>query len=440
MNKYLIITASLILWSTLSYGQEVLLKSDAVAIALENNFDISIAKTNQEIADNNASLMNSGYLPNVSANAGSNYSNANSDLIFSDSLSTKVSAKGIETSSHNASLGVDYILFDGLGRMYDYKVLKTNYQLSELQARLVIENSLLNIFNSYYEIARLSENELSQKETLDISRDRLKRAIYSAEYGQSTQLDVLNAEVDYNTDSIDYLTIKQQLKNEKRNLNLLMGRSVNIDFAADTTLSFDQLLDFESIESNAKTNNSTLLQEQNLLLSSEYRVKGSLAPMIPKVGLNGSYGWNKGIFGPGNPLQERAGTSLNLGASLTWNIFDGGRSLVQRQNTRLAYEQQQQYVNQAELNLDRQLGNAWTVYTTALFVMDAQKKNQQTNELNFDRSKEQHDLGQITNIVFRQAQFNLLSANLDFNRAKYSAKIAELALLQLSGTLLNTEF
>ena len=48
--------------------------------------------------------------------------------------------------------------------------------------------------------------------------------------------------------------------------------------------------------------------------------------------------------------------------------------------------------------------------------------------------------GQVTSIEFRQAQLNLLSAELSRNQAKYEAKLAELFVLQLSGELLNVNF
>ncbi|MFT5878895.1 MAG: outer membrane protein [Dokdonia sp.] len=46
----------------------------------------------------------------------------------------------------------------------------------------------------------------------------------------------------------------------------------------------------------------------------------------------------------------------------------------------------------------------------------------------------------MTNIVFRQAQLNLLQAQLALNQAKYSAKTAELFLLQISGDLRQAQF
>ena len=41
---------------------------------------------------------------------------------------------------------------------------------------------------------------------------------------------------------------------------------------------------------------------------------------------------------------------------------------------------------------------------------------------------------------FRQAQLNLLNAQLSYNQAKYNAKVAELGLMQISGNLLEAAY
>ena len=107
---------------------------------------------------------------------------------------------------------------------------------------------------------------------------------------------------------------------------------------------------------------------------------------------------------------------------------------------RIALENESLSMDQTLLNLDRNLNNAWTSYQTALFIMMAQNKNLETNQRNFERTKEQYNLGQITSIAFRQAQLNLLNAQVNYNNARYSAKKFELGLLQLSGDLLQANF
>ena len=61
------------------------------------------------------------------------------------------------------------------------------------------------------------------KGNLEISKTRLNRKRLELEYGQSTSLEVLNAEVDFKNDSINYLNTISNLSNVKRDLNLIMN-------------------------------------------------------------------------------------------------------------------------------------------------------------------------------------------------------------------------
>ncbi len=419
-------------------GQDTLQKVEAVTIAMENNFDIRIANNNISVAENNASFQNSRYLPSVSGNAGANYSNTDGTVTPKTGIENEFTNN--ETRGLNANIGIQYTIFDGFGRSNAYKILQSNYQISELQARFMIETTILNIFNSYYEVARLTQDVGNQKETMNASRVRLQRAGYAADYGQGSQLDILNAEVDYNNDSITYLTNTQLLANQKRNLNLLLGRDVNIDFAVDTSLVYDDRLTLELLLLHSKENNVTLLQQERLLENANYEVKNTNSNAIPKLSVNANYGWNENNLGATSFIDKASSIGPNVGATLSWNIYDGGFTRVRKQNSQIALENQSITLEKEKLNIERNLTNAWTAYQTSLFVKDAQHKNLQTAQSNFDRSVEQYKLGQISNIVFRQAQINLLNANLALNQAKYSAKIAELFLLQISGDLSKANF
>ena len=205
-RKVLVLVLSFIAFN--DNGQETLSKSEAVKIALENNFDIRTADNNVAIARNNANVKNSGYLPSFSASGSATMSISDTETTLQDG--TVRAIDGVNTYRYNASIGLNYTIFDGFGREYLFRSLKESYNISELQARSIIETSLVNIFTGYYNVARLTENEITQQQTLDISRERLQRAKYGFDYGQSSQLDVLNAKVDYNTDSISYLTIRQR--------------------------------------------------------------------------------------------------------------------------------------------------------------------------------------------------------------------------------------
>ncbi|WNW02141.1 TolC family protein [Tenacibaculum sp. HL-MS23] len=421
------------------YGQELLTKEKAVEVTLENNYDIRVTKNNLATAKNNKSIYNSGYLPTVVGNAGATYSSNDTDNEFQDG--TVNSVTGAESKAYNASVGLNYTIFNGFNRQNTFKRLKESYNLTELQARQIIENTLTTLFLAYYEVGRLTENETTQKETLSISKNRLKRAVYSFEYGQNTKLDVLNAEVDVNNDSITYLGVKRQLANAKRDLNVVLGRNVNtsIDVSTDVTYAID--LNLMDVLAKAKANNATLLQSKKNIELRQLDIKINKAGWMPNVGLTSSYAWNKSNNDATNAFSPISNTrkGLNAGLNLSWNLFDGGRTKTNVTNAKIALETQEIQKEQQEELLERNVNNAWETYQNALFSLQVQEKNVITNKLNFDRTDERYKLGQVTSIDFRQAQVNLINAELSVSNAKYTAKNAELQLLQLAGTLLDNK-
>ncbi|WP_299434604.1 TolC family protein [uncultured Aquimarina sp.] len=443
---------SLLLFLFLASGNafaQKLTKQEAIRLTLENNYGILIATNNIETAKNNKGLLNSGYLPTLAANAGANYQDASSTTSFPGAINPDtglpredIEIEGAETQRYNASLNLNYTLFDGLGRFYNYKRLKEQYNLTGLQARETIENTLLQLFTVYYEVARLTENELVLEETLRISKERVTRSTYQFEYGQNTKLNVLNAEVDVANDSINLLNTRQQLINTKRDLNIIVDNELEKQFAVDTIVNFISRLEIDSYIEKSIENNVTLLQNESNIRISDYDVKVSKSGYLPTIGLTGSYGWNENrnppsAFFPGNVADTY---TLAGGLSLSWNLFDGGGTITRVKNAKIALDNQELVKIQVAQQVKRDIANALGNYENRLKVYEIQQQNVLTNQNNFERSKERFNLGQITSIEFRQAQINLILAKTNKTLAKYDAKLAELQLLQLTGQLLNIDF
>ncbi|MCW5518746.1 TolC family protein [Aureitalea sp. L0-47] len=453
MRKFLFyIVAVILMFSGRSFGQEdmveLLDKEDAIALMLENNFSVQIARNNVNIAENNAGILNSGYLPTLFGLAGGNYDNTTSTTDFNGALDNQgnprpdITIEDAETRALNASINLDYTLFDGLGRLYNYKSLKEQYQLSELQARQTIEETAVQLLVVYYDVARLKENVAVLETALEISKEREVRAQYQFDYGQVRKLDLLNARVDVNTDSINLLNARQQLLNAKRDLNLLLNRDLETTFRVDTTVTFVNELELESYVASVEENNVRLLQAEKNLEITDYTLKRNRGLLLPTVGLSGSYGWNRSenpasAFFPGT---IRTSASLNVGLNLRWNLFDGGNAYTTIRNSKIAIENQELVKSQFQQEVYRDLANAKGDYDNALYIYGLQEQNVLTNKDNFERSREQLKLGQISSLEFRQAQINLLNAQTTRNAAKYNAKAAEARLLQLVGQLLNVPF
>ncbi len=413
-------------------------KKEVIEETLRNNFGITIANNNLEVAYNNQGLLNSGYLPSLSGIAGASYDNQDQEVTFQNGETNVVD--GAETTRYNASINLNYTLFDGLGRYWDYKTFKEQYKVSELQVRETLETTILQMFSIYFEVARLTENIVVLDETYSNTQRRLERAGYAFEYGQNNKLDVLNAEVDLVTDSINLMNAKQLLINTKRDLNVVSNIDLERNFNVDTTVVFIPELVLENYIRDADTMNVRVLQAKKNKTISDYSYRSSKSVYLPLVGLTGSYGWNEGQFPVTSFATSSTSTGYSAGVNLSWNLFDGGSGITSVRNAKIEIKNQELLVNQIEKEVDRDILNAHGDYLNRLKIYNLQTHNVTTASNNFERSNEQYKLGQISSVELRQAQLNLLNAKTNKNLAKYQAKLAELQVLQLTGQLLNIDF
>jgi outer membrane protein TolC len=419
-------------------AQQVVKPSEAISLALEYNYGIQIANNNVEVAENNKSILNSGYLPTLTGNAGATYNQDNLSADFANGESTTLN--GAESSRYNAGVNLNYTLFDGMGRYYDYKILKEEYNLTEMQARETIENTVTQLLTVYYDVARRSENLKSLQETLNISKDRLTRSEYQFEYGQNTKLDVLNAEVDINNDTINIINVNQNLINAKRDLNVVTGNTIVQEFEVDTTITFLLQLNKLDLVNKLYINNVNLIQNEKNIVINEFLIKANASGYLPTIDLTGSYGWNENNNNAASFVAVSTNTGLSAGVNLRWNIFDGGGTITRVKNAKVILENQKLQKEELKLDIERNFNNAWDDYQNKLKIFQVQKSNIETAKNNFERTQEKFKIGQVTSIEFRQAQFNLLTSELSKNQAKYDAKLAEVFVLQLSGELLNIQF
>jgi len=414
-------------------AQDLLTLDSALAIGLESNFDIRIARNDQFVATNNARPGNANLLPTLSLLGGVNYSNSNVNQELADGR--EINRDGAQSVSSNASLNLNYVLFSGMGNMNTLKQLNEIQSAAELDYRLTVERNLVNIASDYYEVSRLFQNSIVTEEAIAVSLDRYERAKERNVLGSGLKLDLLNAEVDLNSDSVNYYTNLTELNNAKRNLNATMGIKPSDNFEVDTSIFFQPTLNLDELRNYGLENNAQLLISERLKFATDYDLKVAKGGYSPEVSLFGSYGYNR-QDNQANFLTYAQNTGFNGGVSLRWNLFEAQRRDTRVQNAQLNVDSQNELLRQAQNDFLTNITNAYNTYVNSLYVVNMQKRNVVTNELNFERTQELFSYGQITNVQFRDAQLNLFQAKATYNNARFLAKIAEINLIQLSGKLL----
>lgn len=219
-----------------------------------------------------------------------------------------------------------------------------------------------------------------------------------------------------------------------------MGETFTEDYAVETEVDFTLQFQKDSLFQQAKRRNVALLQTEKNIAISKLDINSGQSAYLPTIGLTGSYGWNKNNNNAASFLTTSTNTGLSGGINLSWNLFDGGATINRVRNAKINLETQQLQKENILLSIERDFNNAWDDYMNKLDIYNIQDKNIVTAKNNFDRTQEKFKIGQVNSIEFRQAQINLLNAELSRSQAKYDAKLAELTLLQISGELLNVQF
>ncbi len=415
-----------------TFAQNILSIEDAKLLTLENNFGIKIAKNNVQLAENQTDRSVNGYLPTVSANGGVNGSFGGSTQQFSNGQENAVS--NAFNWGANASVRADYTLLDKR-RDLGLEQLKENLKLSNLELTQAIEQNLLQVYVSYYQLALQKENVEVLTKSIEISKERLRRAQSQLEFGQGNGLDVLNAEVDIKRDSVNLLNALLRVENEKRNLNFAMGRNAREDFDVEASTEIDASLNLDGLVASAKEANIALQINRQTLSVNEMELDIIEAERKPTLSAGASYDFNFSDNATGSFIDQSNSRGFSANLTVAWTLYDGSRD-IRKQNAALGLTNLKLQSELVEQQLERDIINAWATYQNSIFILKVEEDAVSTNLENFTRTEEQVNFGRLTSLEFRQAQLNLLNAQTSVNNAKLNAKLAEIQLLALVGKLL----
>ena len=407
----------------------------AVQQAVENNYSIQVARTNEQISDNSLNIGNAGLLPSVSLSSSGSLQQQDTRQEFEQPLGEQT-INGAQSSNLDASVNLQYTLFDGLGNTYNYRQLKTEKNLTEAQARQTIEQTLLRVVQQYYQVARLRAEAEIAKEAVTLSQQRLSRVETGVQFGNKSRVDLTNAQVDLDTDSTTLIEAKTQYQNARRTLNVLLGQAPNAPVTVEEQVSFQQDLERQALLEQAQERNSSLQAADYEVKNARLQKKIANASYFPEVNLTSSYAYSQSASDAGF-LNEQRSSGIRSGLELNMPLFSGFQNDIRAENAELRLQNQKNRKAETELNLRRDLTNAYATYEQNLRALRLEKRSVDNARLNLRRTRESYQVGQATATQLREAQVNFTRAKTRLTNARYDAKLAEVELYQLAGLLLD---
>jgi len=407
---------------------------EVIQITLEENYGIKVARNEVSITENNFHPGMAGLLPTLNVNGNYQYSRNNTTQQFVGQESNEIT--GAINTSYGSSVDLGYTLFDGLANINSYKKLKSTLGMVNAQTRANIELTIMDVIAAYYSLARAQENYRIASEALEISNERLQRALGQIQFGQSTRRNYLNVKVNYNTDSASLVTANLSRERSKNDLIFLLGGNVE-DMVVSTSANLRETLEFDFLKEESLTKNNNIIAGQYRKLNAEYDVKLANAIQMPRVMANASYGYNK-LNNDAGFLISNQTTGLSAGVSVSLNIFDGRKKQIDRHNSKIALDNQNIRYQELVKQTERNFKNAYAAYENNITLLSIEENSLITAQQNFETTQEQNRFGTVTSTEFREAQLNLINAQFRITDAKFIAKVAEFEVLRVAGLLLDS--
>jgi len=413
-------------------AQEKLTLQEAISIAMQNNYDIKISKNNIAIAKNNANIGNAGMLPSLTgsySNGGSIQNTRQTPATGDDRVIT-----GAKSTNNDIGADLNWTIFDGFSMFANYDRLKELQKQGEIASRLAILTTVADVITAYYDVVRNQKLVIAADSAIDISVFREKIATTKLQLGRGSKLDVLTAQVDYNTDTSNYLQQKNALQVAKVRLNQLMVRNVNLTFSVDNNIDIDPALVYSQLAELAEKQNPNV---QNAFINqrvASLNLKSIKGARYPVVSLNSGYSRTNSTS-PTGFNQKFAANGFTYGVTASLNLFNG---FIQRQNERNAkieIENSTLNLDKTKLDVSSQLLTAYQNYSIYLDLVKLEQRNVDIAKENLDITLAKYRLGSIAPLELREAQRNSIDAQNRFIEMQYQAKLAEITLKEISGNI-----
>lgn len=445
-HKYegLMVVLVFFLLSLNSEAQNIYDLSRCVQTSLEQNFSVKVARNQEEIAGNNYTRGNAGFLPLVTTtnrfggNVTSTTQNMNND--------TKNTSKGIQNTTGSAGVNLDMTLFRGFNVQTTWQKLNELKQVGELNTQMAMENLVgLIVAEYYYQIQQLNYFN-NMKYAVSLSKERVRIDEERYLLGASSKLELLQSKVYLNEDSSRLARQNEQiLESEVRLKKLMALENLEEDIELkDTSIIFNPDLNYkELLELTLDLNTSLQIAKKNHLISElDYKIIASRS--YPYLNLSSGYNYAYRGYGSGTisdygtlTIKNQQSQTLNYGLVLGMDIYNGNNRRREKSNALIEVETRVYRFQEVEQDIKAELLTVYYAYQNNLRLARMEGQNLDVARENLEIALERYRLGALSGLELREVQKSLLDAEERLISVKFQTKLAEISLLQISGKIMN---
>ncbi len=428
------VAAALILNHT-SPAQErsglVLTLDKAISIALEQNRDVLIANEDRYKADAQIAEARSGALPQLSFSA-QYMRNIKLPVIFLPANSppfnptnSTISFAIGSNNSYQGGLALTQPLYSRtVGVALD--IANTYKDFSESGYQSTKDNVVLQVKKAFYGVLLMQKLVEANRQGLEVVKANYENVQALYRHGQAAEFDLLRAEVQVANTEPTVISMENNLVLAVNGLKSLLSIPLDSSIIIRGDFTFEEVpervLDEGSHSALATNPGIRQLEFQETMLDKNISVEQS--NYFPSVYAFGAYQWQSqdNTFQFNNYLWAKI---LNVGVTLSWNIFDGLRTPARVEQARVDLKKVQYTRLKAEEGLTIQV-------QSARLKMDEAKRRIQGQEKNIEQAKRAVSIAETrfksgvgTQLELLDAQVAMTLAQTNYAQAIYDYLVAK---------------
>jgi outer membrane protein TolC len=423
----------LLFLSGFSAAQGFLSPSEAVARALEKNYNLIIARNDSLIAEAANTAGNAGMLPAVDLMSNGLVQGTSINQRFSNGL--EVNTSGVRGNQLGASVNLGWTLFDG-GRMFvTKKSLGEQESMAGMTLRSQIEQTAFDVLSLYFDLLAQQKQIDAVNRVIEFAEEQFAIVSKKVEIGSASRQEFLQVQIDLNNAKASLMLLEGTTKTLKINMNRLIGNAPDAMFNVSETDAPDFTKTLDDVLARAQSQNISLLLAQSNLRLQELNERSLNAGRYPTLIFNSAFNYNRTSSTAGFALFNQS-TGPSAGLGLSWNLFNGNRLNSQIKQVRFQTENSKLLLEDARVELNAQIRIAYLNYLQFREIETLRSLNISLAEENYKLALERLRFGSADILTVKEASRSFSQAAADLASIQSLRRKAELNLLRLSGELI----
>jgi outer membrane protein len=392
---------------------------ECITYALENNISIKQSELDLKISDVEKLEAIGNFLPSL-AGSGSYVVNTGANI---NPVTNQFENETFRSASANINSGIN--IYNGLANWKTLQRAKINkisntYRLSKMQ-----DDIMLSIANSFLQILFNKEQLKVLKNQNKITKENLARTKELIEAGTVPAGDIFDLQATDASQEQQIITAENTLLISKLGLaqTLLLKDYANFDVAYDNMDIPATTILSETPDAIAAKAKDVVKEVKIAAANLEVAKKDvQIARSAYQPTLSGFLGYNT-RFVQSNPqpliTQLYTFDGTNLGLQINVPLLNGFATRGRVQRSKINQERSKYLLEQAELDLERTVYQAYNDLLNAKKTYEAAIKTKEARKFAFDFSKDRYDVGLLNSFDFNQSSLLYENAQSEVVRTKY---------------------